>query len=125
MRYKEIKGYKFDKVVFNAGLFLIFGWLLFVAWSYNFDLDYYSCGAAPGEVCKNPFYKSITWKNYEFLDPGEYGTKPNWLFWSCYWAGFGGLILMFISNHIIHNRHLTKPILKSMERSLNEDKDNS
>lgn len=54
--------------------------------------------------CKNPFYRPATWKNKEYLLPGEYGTKPGPLF---DWA-WGVVFFVFLGgfglNHIIHNK---------------------
>lgn len=105
-RYKIFKGYKVDRFIFNIGFFLILGFLIYVAWSYNFDLDYYNCGGGmyEGNKCLNPFYKPVSWKNLEFLEPGEYGKKPGVLFYSTFVVAFGGLILMLLLNHFLFNR---------------------
>jgi len=90
-------------------MWALFLFLFYVAWDYNFNLDYYHCGASPlmpleESMCKNPFYKPSDWKNVEYLAPGEYGTKLDGLFqWvtRAPWILFGfGLVL----NHLLHNR---------------------
>lgn len=122
-RYKKVGKYIFDRLIFNIMMFAIFGFLFFVAAYNNFELDYYVCpdgnaGALHGSrvmlenfepsrdqdgKCKNPFYKE-SWKNQEYLLPGEYGTRPGKLFDSMEWV----VILLFFSafmiNHYIHNR---------------------
>ena len=101
--------YKIDRWVFTFFMFLIFGWLFFVAYAHNFNLDYYECiDPNPyydsGILCENPFYKQTSWKNQEFLPPGEYGTKPTTLFNSIFYVPFIFLFLAGVFNHLIHNR---------------------
>lgn len=101
-------GYVFDRLIFNISMFLIFGFLFFVAYSSNFSLDYYSCTEGGfnkdnSMVCKNPFYKPASWVNQQYLPPGEYGTKPGFLFNSMgYITGFL-LVGAFVLNHFIYN----------------------
>jgi len=103
-RYKEFKGYKFDRWLTTIFMILIFGFLFFVAYHYDFNLDYYQCGANFGETCTNPFYKELSWKNQPTLSPGEYGQKPGLLFKSVIPVSLIGLFLLLLSNHLIHNR---------------------
>lgn len=109
-RYAIVKGYKIDRLIFQLAMVCIFAFLLYIAWSHNFNLDYYSCGAEPefngGPIglCHNPFYKASTWKNMEYLPSGEYGTKPDALFNSAWYVTFLVIILAFVANHLIHNR---------------------
>lgn len=116
--------YKFDRWIFQTAMFLIFAFLFYIAWSNNFEMNYFKCermhmsdGSFLNEkiidaenfgnealTCKNPFYKPITWQNYERLLPGEYGFKPNFLFKSAIYVSFGLLALAFILNHLIYNK---------------------
>lgn len=121
-RYKKIGPWTFDRWIFTLAMLAIFGWLAFVGYSFNWDLDYYYCetpgGSAqyfvgggapvvrPDQFCTNPFFKPATWKNSEFLLPGEYGTKPGPLFNSIYYIPVVALLLAFFINYIIHNRNL-------------------
>ena len=105
-RYKYFKGYKSDRLIFIVGMWVIFGFLLFVANSYNFDLNYYECvePATGEEFCPNPFYKEATWQNAELLPVGEYGTKLGPLFKSMPYVVVGIFLLMFLLNHLIYNK---------------------
>lgn len=104
-RFKVFNGYKLDRWLFQAGMFLVLAWLFFVAWSFNFQLDYYECQADPNDFCKNPFYKPVTWKNVEYLSPGVYGTDyNNWKFQSVFYVPFIVGSLIFLLNHKSHNR---------------------
>src|SRR4030042_4108789 len=85
-RYKIIGKYKIDRFIANGAMLLIFAHLFLVAYTYNFNLDYYSCGGTNTgqtfiEGCQNPFYSEATaWKGQEYLAPGEYGFKPTAFF---------------------------------------------
>jgi len=112
-RYKNISTWVFDRWIFSLSMVLCFGWLLFVAWSYDFELDYYECiEATPyyssGVNCDNPFYKPITWKNAETLPPGEYGQKPGPLFKSVYYIPAVLLFLASLINYLIYNKRAIK-----------------
>lgn len=129
-RYKELRStaYVFDRVIFNVAMVLILGWLVFVAYWYHFDLDYYKCehGSGMAEVymgagglgeqkniysddwCKNPFYRPESWKNQEYLPPGEYGTILGPMFHSAWLVAILGLAGAGGLNHLIHNRHPKK-----------------
>lgn len=103
-RYKDFKGYIFDRIIFNLAFFSIFFFIFFIIYSNNFELNYFKCGAPLSETCKNPFYKELTWENYERLAPGEYGFNPkkfNYVSYICFLA----LIISFIINHFINNRN--------------------
>lgn len=128
-RYKQLGIYKIDRWLVDIGLVIGLFYLLFVAYSYNFDLDYYNCPkGSNGEVqgsrlmllnyesdintppgmCKNPFYKPSTWKNEEYLSSGEYGKKLGNDFNN---AGYTVTIIMLIIgviNHFIYNRRKFK-----------------
>ena len=122
-RYKMFGEYKVDRWIINAAMLLVFGYLFFVAQHYNYNLDYYKC-IAPDHTaisylneserviltgptpCKNPFYKPITWKNYEYLPAGEYGLKPGLLYNSVWYVIIGLFSIAFIVNHFVHNKHL-------------------
>jgi hypothetical protein len=107
-------------------MLVCFAYLFFVAWSYNFSLDYYKCDArydpsvrCPENLmdnecakravelspyCKNPFYEESSWKNIEYLTAGEYGTKLGPLFNSVNFVIFSLFILAFIINHYVYNK---------------------
>jgi hypothetical protein len=136
--FKEnANGYKYDKWLFKPFFFLMFAWLFFVAYQYDFKLNYFNC-ITPGadfenslihidapQDCKNPFYKSPTWENKEYLTPGEYGTKPGRLFYSAYYMPIVLFALFLLLNHFIYNKG-KKPIdLEKYKEVLdNENKDN-
>jgi len=103
-RYKDFKGYKFDRWIFQIVMLIIFCYLGFVAWNYNFDLDYFKCDPPPGEKCFNPFYENANWKNIELLPAGEYGFQPNFWYKMCWWGTIVVLILAFALNHFVWNR---------------------
>jgi len=108
-RYKKFGLWVFDRWIFTVAMLLIFGWLYFVASSYNFELDYFECGEASefydaGVKCDNPFYEPVTWKNYEELGAGVYGQKPGPLFKSVFYVPVVMLALAFGANFLIHNR---------------------
>ena len=123
-RYKIIGAWRFDRWIFTVAMLLIFGWLAFVAYSYDFSLNYYKCETPGGTVerfigsditntrldfgCKNPFYKPATWENQEYLMPGEYGTRLGPLFQSVYYVPVALLILAFYINYIIYNKGVLK-----------------
>ena len=124
-RFKKLGVYVFDKLIFNILLYGLLGFIFYVAWSSNFDLDYYYCDKPyPGydreicrynssttacSLCENPFYKETTWKNAKYLPAGyEYGTKPTTLFNSVNTIVFVGLILAFLLNHLLYNRGKVK-----------------
>lgn len=118
-RYKIWKnGYKFDTWIFQLTLVAIFGFLFFIAYTNNFQLDYFSCGGGRPdplnignvENCKNPFYKPANWVNEEYLPPGEYGFKPGPLFNSAKYVSFGILFFAIVLNHLIYNRNFNKKI---------------
>lgn len=125
-RYKTFGKYKLDRYLFQTVMWLIFGWLFFITYYYDFNLDYFNCPVdSDGSIsgikvmlkdfhntnlnvnekgeCRNPFYKG-SWKNKEYLPPGEYGTKPGNLFYSSEWVSVGLIILALLLNHFIHNR---------------------
>lgn len=123
-RFKALpNGYTLDRWLTISAMLLTFCWLFFVAYSYNYDLDYYECVHGPGmaefypdgsqrdvwsqDYCRNPFYKPSNWKNEEFLPPGEYGTKLGPLFHSVYYSPILIFGLAFGLNHLIHNRRKT------------------
>lgn len=103
-RYKMFGPYKIDRWIIQTCMFLVFGYLLFVAWHYDFKLDYYSCGSHELEGCENPFYKPATWVNEEYLPYGEYGTKPGFLFNSMAYVVVLIFIIGFVINHFIYNK---------------------
>lgn len=123
-RYKDFRGYKFDRLIFQISMAAVFIFLFYVAYSHSFNLDYFHCPLlADGSLdssswlmtrnfeqentqgyCKNPFYKPQNWKNMEYLPPGDYGTKPGLLFRSMYLVVGLILALGFVVNHLIYNK---------------------
>lgn len=119
-RYKYFGAYKVDRWIIQVCMFLCFAFLFYVAWHYDFNLDYYSCESPYNDYsrgltlngitndtlhqCKNRFYTPVTWKNSEYLPPGEYGTKPGALFNSIWYVTLGIFIIGFAINHFIHNK---------------------
>lgn len=123
-RFKFKLGYKVDTWIFKLVTFLGLMYLLFVAFNYNFDLDYFKCtsgsdGSISGNklmlnnfipdnkdgYCKNPFYKQLTWKNEKYLPPGEYGTKLGADFNYASLVVVGIIIIGIILNHLLNNRN--------------------
>jgi len=123
-RFKSFQGYKLDRWLFQFGMYAIFFWMFFVAWSSGFDLNYFYCpensdgsisglkimlkdydldGAVVNGSCRNPFYKD-DWTTQQYLPPGEYGTKPGVLFNSVMWSPFVVFCLLFLFNHYFHNK---------------------
>lgn len=100
--YKIIKGYKIDRLIIKTGLLIILVGMFFFAYSNNFELDYFSCQNQV-EMCRNPFYRPMTWKNLEYLSPGEYGVEPNWPGKLNFFI-LSTLALAFSINHLVHNR---------------------
>ena len=110
-RFKHLGPYKSDRWIWNGAMLLIFVWLWFIAYSSNYNLDYFKCG--DGEVlfmsadqfCKNPFYKETnSWKCSPTLPYGEYGTKPTKLFKNAGLVSFLILVFAGVLNHFWHNR---------------------
>ena len=117
---KVIGGYIFNRVIFNILFFISLLFLCCTAYVQNFDMDYYKCeGGIQGTfidhpltevekahigMCKNPFYKESTWKNKEYLVPGEYGKSyiPS-LISVVQLSIIGFLILALLINHILFN----------------------
>jgi len=108
--------YVVDRWLINGAMLLLFAWLFFVAHSFHYDLDYFKCeGGNPysqdatlTDYCKNPFYKPVSWKNSEFLPPGEYGYKPGRLFQTIYYFPFLFFGIAFLINHLLFNRRKKK-----------------
>lgn len=112
-RFKIMGKWKFDRWIFTVAMLAIFGWFYFVAQSYNYELDYFSCGEVSeyydaGVKCHNPFYEPTTWKNIEVLPDGEYGLKPGPLFNSVYYVPVVVLVLAFLLNARVHNKRVVK-----------------
>lgn len=119
-RYTSIGNYKIDRWIFQTVMVVIFAYLFWVAYSQDFQLDYYKCAVPTKNTplnifgnnnitdnntdeCLNPFYKPITWKNYEYLPPGEYGNKPGFIFNSLWPVTIGILVIGVMLNHLIYN----------------------
>jgi hypothetical protein len=136
-RYKTISTYRVDRWIVITGMIFCFLFLLYVANSYNYDLDYYSCplnsdGSITGSkimledhkpetkegFCKNPFYSAPDWKNEQYLPPGEYGTKLGNDFKYAWLVVWSIMILAFIGNHFIHNRG--KNIIKILKEEFKQ-----
>ena len=128
-RWKEFKGYRFDKLIFNVAFYVILAFLFWCCVSVNFDFYYFSCpekaGSLQGQkfalngitlddnlpgLCKNPFYKPFSWRNQEYLTPGEYGTRPGVLFTEAPMISFIILIIAFLINHLIYNRKFSENV---------------
>lgn len=117
-RYKLVNKYRVDRWMFQAGMFLVFAWLFFVAHWYHYDMDFYQCGNPDvddymhniqQEDCRNPFYKpGQAWKGQEYLPPGKYGTQLGPMFRSAFYSPFLIFGLVFGLNHLINNRRQKK-----------------
>lgn len=111
---KPLKGgdvYIFDRWLFFGMMILVFVGLFLYLYKNNFDLDYFECGGnpfGPSGMCKNPFYSPPSWKNAEYLTPGEYGKKPTLFFNSLPFLIIGLFIFLLILNHNIYNKHKLK-----------------
>jgi len=131
-RYKLIGKYKVDRWITQGCMLFIFLYLFFVAYQHDFSMDYLVCSNPILEErnltnyvtfvfnltssnshkasedhsmeCKNPFYKPISWKNSEYLPPGEYGTKPKLSFNIAWLVVFIVFVIGFGINHLIYNR---------------------
>ena len=121
-RFKEnSNGYKFDRWLFKPFLFFMFAYLFFVAYHYDYKLNYFNCitpgsqfentllPITPVTECKNPFYKAPTWENKKYLSPGEYGTKLGGVFYSAYYVPLVLFALFLLLNHLLYNKG-KKPI---------------
>lgn len=114
-RYKILTSkYVFDRWIFQFFMYSIFLILFLFVYEHNFELDFYICGAEPGEFCKNPFYKPLTWKNLPEVPPGEYGTNFKTSINFLSYLSLGLFILSFIINHFAHNKNFE--LLKKLER---------
>ena len=107
--------YKSDRWIWNGAMLLVFAWLWFIAYSSDYNLDYFKCGdgerlyVGAQQTCKNPFYESQnSWKCLPELGFGEYGTKPTRLFNNAVYVTIAILILALITNHLVHNRRSKK-----------------
>lgn len=122
-RYKHKGTYIFDRWIFQIMMFMIFGFLFFVAQSHNYQMDYYQCmggEAQPIELgnsgdCENPFYKEPTWKNQQYLPPGEYGTDTRGIINICWLVSMGLFILAFVINHLIYNKGKLKVKIEEVQ----------
>jgi len=120
-RIKHIGDYRIDKFITNIALFSILGFLWYIAAFYNYNMDFFSCGAAPGESCLNPFYKFVSWKNSQYLPAGNYGTDlSKGPFKLAGPVAVCVLLGAFLINHIIYNRG--KINLKQITENLNNEK---
>jgi len=112
-RYKYFGEYKVDRWIITSCMLLVFGYLFFIAYHYDFKMNYYNCERPEmgKQTCLNPFYKAATWENAEYLPPGEYGTKLGPLFNSAWYVTIGLFILGFGLNHYIYNRKRKEGLL--------------
>lgn len=122
-RFKQWKGYVFDKYLFRAFMIIILTGLFCIVVIHDFDFSpnmYISCSDDNPVPCENPFYnaeiRSVDpyfrnvkcewdWCHQEYLPVGfEFGKKPD--FWITYapYLSFLFLILAFVVNHIIYNK---------------------
>ena len=73
-------GYKFDKWIFQFIMFGLFALMFFIAYSNNFDLNYYKCGGIvnPNFIvdkstdCVNPFFTASMIPMDTSLDNGKF-----------------------------------------------------
>lgn len=116
-RYKVLNdGYKFDKYIFQIIMFGLFGLMFFIAYSNNFELNYFKCGNTidpniyyPQSLdCVNPFYEPTDWTNEATLPPGEYGFKAGPLFNNLGVIAIVLFIIGFLLNHLIYNKYFFK-----------------
>lgn len=136
-RYNFLGTYKIDRYIFNAAIILVFVFLFFIVHNNNYDLDYFHCpGNSQGNIegsrimlkdfkpevlefgCKNPFYKN-SWKNEEYLPPGDYGNRPGALFKS---AGYVSGLIVFLAlllNHLLYNKRKFKEVMEDNNKNNN------
>ena len=114
-RFKKLyNGYKMDRWFFQVAMWMTFVWLFTVAYSLNFNIDYFSCGSTETlsfsmtDWCDNPFYEPASWKNERMLPPGEYGVRPGLLFYSTQFVPIVLFLVAGVLNHLIHNRRREK-----------------
>jgi len=114
---------------FQLIMFSIFGLMFFIAYSNNFELNYYKCPSpAPNDFikgmpptligmgltgdqntnCINPFYKAPDWTNEKTLPPGEYGFIPGPLFNNVGTIATVLFIIGLLLNHLIYNKSFFK-----------------
>ena len=103
-------GYKFDRWLFKSVMFVILAWLLWLAWSFDFELDYFVCEEGTVDfgggvaLCENPFFHAPSWKNTQFLSPGAYGTDPALWKDKVFWVPILSLGFVFLLNHFLNNQ---------------------
>lgn len=107
-RYKLVWGYRFDRFLFQVILVICLGYLFYLAYSANFQLNYYECYPAKDGLCKNPFYKQITWENSEYLPAGKYGNDPTSILTKARVYPILLIFAGFVLNHFIHNKRFFK-----------------
>jgi len=116
-RYKVFRGYKLDKFIFQFIMFSIFGLMFFIAYSNNFELNYFNCPSNPtvnifnmdsSNNCINPFYEPSDWTNEKTLPPGEYGFIPGPLFNNLGTTVFILFTIGLLLNHLIYNKNYFK-----------------
>jgi len=122
-RYKKLKGYIFDKIIFNAGMIIIFIFLFIIMANMGFDFGtqiYFNCPNTTNiGICENPFYEGhlnhlpdkytkkcvYDWCNEPYLPAGfEFGEKPPFIYRLALPFAIFVLILSFVANHLIHNK---------------------
>jgi hypothetical protein len=118
-RYKKFKNnYTVDKVITNLCFFIVILLGIFIASEYHYDLDYFKCETntpytqifieninnSKDLYCKNIFFTPITWKNLEYLPPGEYGTNPSYAI-NLFLTGILSIFSVgLLVNHIVYNK---------------------
>ena len=106
-------GYRFNRWIFRTYMWIALASIFLVAYLHDFNLNYYECQGPEGTICKNRFYKPLTWENSEYLPPGKYGYDARGLLDQVGIYTFLGFVASMLLNHIIHNkkynlRHLKK-----------------
>lgn len=115
-RYKHFGRFKFDRWIFTLTMFLVFGYLFFIAYSYGFELDHYECGAPVGKKCINPFFEPMTWKNMQYLSAGVYGAELGLLFNSATYVPALLFGFAFLLNHQLYNKKKKAPAPPQKEK---------
>jgi hypothetical protein len=116
-RFTELKGYRFDKLIFGSFIMLVMALFLIMFIAFGSDRGYhiyYVCDAGGQPFCSQPFYKQypicesawvgacdseLVLNGFEFGDPAPWIIK-NW-----------GLIIgsllagAFFVNHFVHNKY--------------------
>jgi hypothetical protein len=117
-RFTDVKGYKFDKLIFGGFILLVLALFVILFLSYGSDRDYhiyYNCPLDYGS-CKSPFYHNYplcesAWAtacdDYNVNGGFVFGEPAPWIIKS--WGLIVGIMLFgaFVINHFVHNRGKT------------------